>query len=137
MGHAAPSRARIAASTASLRSATAFALMTAVRLMEESGELIRRSRELRRQAAAAPAGTLTTPPDEPPDSELLEVLDMITRLHRAGWSVGDCVSVGPSGRAWLVDGHNGENLIRAEGRTAVEAWRQAVEQARAVGMLGT
>jgi hypothetical protein len=36
---------------------------------------------------------------------------------------------------WLVTGSNGENLIRAEGRTRDEAWRNAELQAREVGML--
>ena len=57
------------------------------------------------------------------------------RLHGAGWSIGDAAFVGPAGRVWVVSGHNGENLIRAEGATAAEAWGRAAEQARAVGML--
>ena len=35
------------------------------------------------------------------------------RLHRAGWSVGDIATV--AGR--LITGANGENVIRATGRT--------------------
>jgi hypothetical protein len=57
-----------------------------------------------------------------------EVLD---RLHRAGWSIGEPCA----GRNWTVSGANGENLIRAEARTQAEAWAQACEQVRAVGML--
>jgi hypothetical protein len=53
------------------------------------------------------------------------------RLHRAGWSVEDAAA----GGRWLVTGTNGENLIRAVARTQTEAWRLAVEQAAAVGML--
>ncbi len=57
-------------------------------------------------------------------------------LHRAGWSVGDTAFVGPDGfRAWLVSGHNGENLIRAEGPTRDAAWAEACSQAASVGML--
>jgi hypothetical protein len=52
-------------------------------------------------------------------------------LRRAGWSVGDT----GSGVGWLVTGTNGENAIRATGRTREEAWWRAGEQARAVGML--
>jgi hypothetical protein len=36
---------------------------------------------------------------------------------------------------WLVWGNNGENLIRAEGRTRDGTWRDAEGQERAVGML--
>jgi hypothetical protein len=76
------------------------------------------------------------PPDEPIDPALQEDAEMILRLKRAGWTIGDTVCYGAGGRFWVVSGSNGENLIRAEGRTDVEAWREAVEQARAVGMLG-
>jgi hypothetical protein len=37
--------------------------------------------------------------------------------------------------AWLVSGGNGENWIGAGEATQTEAWSQAVEQARALGML--
>lgn len=53
------------------------------------------------------------------------------RLHRAGWSIGESADA----RVWLVIGGNGENQIRAEGRTQVEAWYRAAQQAEAVGML--
>ena len=53
------------------------------------------------------------------------------RLRRAGWSVGDCGTAA----LWCVSGSNGENAVRAEGRTQAEAWWRACEQARAVGML--
>jgi hypothetical protein len=36
---------------------------------------------------------------------------------------------------WVVTGRNGENLIRAEGLTEATAWRAALGQARAVGMV--
>ena len=35
----------------------------------------------------------------------------------------------------MVTGTNGENMIRAEGATCAEAWRRALDQATAVGML--
>lgn len=58
-------------------------------------------------------------------------------LKRAGWSIGDAVSVGEMGeRVWGVTGRNGENLIRAEAPTRAEAWRLALEQAREVARLG-
>jgi hypothetical protein len=72
-------------------------------------------------------------PDDPTDP----VAEAIRRLNRAGWSVGDAAyQDGAGGRAWIVSGSNGENLIRAEGATAAEAWARAVEQARWLGMLG-
>jgi hypothetical protein len=53
------------------------------------------------------------------------------RLHRAGWSIGE--AAGSS--AWIVSGINGENVIRAEGRSQAEARHRAALQAEAVGML--
>jgi hypothetical protein len=55
------------------------------------------------------------------------------RLHAAGWSVGD--AAGSAG--WLVIGMNGENLIYAVAESQSAAWQLAIEQATAVGMLGT
>ena len=73
------------------------------------------------------------PPDDlqsPPDVEALD------RLHRAGWSIGDTAfDDRAGGLVWIVSGHNGENLIRAEGTIRDEAWGRAVEQARALGVL--
>jgi hypothetical protein len=61
----------------------------------------------------------------------------LSRLHRAGWSIGDVAFRDDEGRlVWLVSGSNGENLIRAEGATRDEAWGRAIDQARALGMLG-
>jgi hypothetical protein len=56
------------------------------------------------------------------------------RLHRSGWSIGDIARWTPDGPYWLVWGSNGENLIRAEGRTRDEAWRNAEMQAVGLGM---
>jgi hypothetical protein len=56
------------------------------------------------------------------------------RLHRSGWTIGDTAFSRPPGVAWCVYGRNGENIIRAAGRTRDEAWAAAVEQALAVGM---
>ena len=60
----------------------------------------------------------------------------IIRLHRAGWSVGDfATSDGAGGIVFVVAGTNGENVIRAEGRTVADAWRTSAAQARSLGML--
>ena len=70
------------------------------------------------------------------DAQLPPDIEALDRLHRAGWSIGDVAyHDGAGGLVWLVSGSNGENLIRAEGATRDEAWDQAVEQARALGML--
>jgi hypothetical protein len=61
----------------------------------------------------------------PTDDECLD------RLHRAGWSIGE---VGTA-TGWLVIGTNGENSVKAAGRTQTEAWWNACQQAQAVGML--
>lgn len=71
------------------------------------------------------------PDNAPPDVRALVM------LHRAGWSIGDVVAKGLDGRpVWIVSGSNGENLIRVEGLSKVEAWLCAVESARSLGMLG-
>jgi hypothetical protein len=57
-------------------------------------------------------------------------------LHRSGWSIGITAFHATAGAVvWVVSGSNGENLIRAEGLTAVAARRAALGQARAVGMV--
>jgi hypothetical protein len=38
-------------------------------------------------------------------------------------------------RVWVVTGANGENRIRAEGLTELEAWQGALSQAKALGTL--
>ena len=53
------------------------------------------------------------------------------RLRRAGWSVGETVGVA----VWFVSGHNGENVIVAEGQSQAEPWDRATLQAEVVGML--
>ena len=59
-----------------------------------------------------------------------------SRLHVAGWTVGDVAVHGESGLVWIVSGSNGENRIEARGATQDEAWRNAVLQAEAVGVAG-
>jgi hypothetical protein len=61
--------------------------------------------------------------------------ESFARLQRAGWSVGDVRLLTAEGAVWWVTGSNGENAIRAEGRTQAEAWARACEQAKALGML--
>jgi hypothetical protein len=70
-------------------------------------------------------------PDEPLTSD-----ESYLRLHAAGWSIGDAAYVERGSLVWLVSGRNGENLIRAEGRTRDAAWWAAVGQTQAVGMIG-
>jgi hypothetical protein len=50
-------------------------------------------------------------------------------------TVGDVAVHSESGLAWIVSGANAENRIEARGATQVEAWRNAVLQAEAVGNL--
>jgi hypothetical protein len=66
-----------------------------------------------------------------PSSNLPTVDDCRDRLHRAGWSVGEVAGAW----TWMVAGNNGENQLRAEGRTQFVAWQRACDQAAAVGML--
>jgi hypothetical protein len=61
--------------------------------------------------------------------------ELHARLKAAGWTVGYAGTVGPDGPHWQVSGHNGENQIRASGRTLAEAYWRACQQAEAVGML--
>jgi hypothetical protein len=65
------------------------------------------------------------------------IYQAIALLHRSGWSMGDAAASDGAGRLlWIVSCSAGENLIRAEGTTAAQAWGRAVEQARGLGMLG-
>ena len=59
------------------------------------------------------------------------------RLHRAGWSLGIYSLAGPHGVVCVVEGLNGENLIRGEGTTLGAAYLSACDQARAVGILAS
>ncbi len=71
---------------------------------------------------------------EPPHRRIAA---MVRALHLAGWSIGDVGGSGPDGvGSWLVYGHNGENVIRAEAESQSMAWRLATDQARSLGMLG-
>ena len=60
----------------------------------------------------------------------------LDRLKTVGWSIGDtALYVKGGGFVHVVIGSNGEDLIRAEGATGVEAWRRAFDQAVAGEML--
>jgi hypothetical protein len=70
------------------------------------------------------------------DYEPNELTEAIGRLHRAGWSVGSTAyGTEAGGLTWVVSGANGEDPIEGRGATAAGAWRSALEQARALGML--
>ena len=61
--------------------------------------------------------------------------DAHCRLHAAGWSLGEYAVAGPAGLRHVVEGANGENLLRAAADTSAGAWRLSLEQARSLGML--
>ncbi len=47
------------------------------------------------------------------------------RLRRSGWPFGWCSVALASGERFLVDGANGENVLRAEAASRAEALRLA------------
>jgi hypothetical protein len=65
-----------------------------------------------------------------------EIAEAIDASHRAGWSIGDTAFARPGASPRLVGGRDGENVIQAEGATVGEARRNALGDARALGMLG-
>ena len=56
-------------------------------------------------------------------------------LHRAGWSIGDTAFVGKEEISWLVFGTKDDHSIHAEGKSQVEAWKQACRQAEEMGLV--
>ena len=56
-------------------------------------------------------------------------------LHRAGWSIGCTAFVGKEGISWLVYGTKGDHSIQANGKSQVEAWKQACRQAEEMGLV--
>ena len=62
--------------------------------------------------------------------------EVFRRLKAAGWSLGEFSVCGAGGGSWVVEGSNGENVLRARAGDRAEAWRLAVLQAEAVGMAG-
>ena len=70
------------------------------------------------------------------DNQGDEVAAALDRLHADGWNVGDTAFyVEGSELVHVVIGSNGENQIRAEGATGLEAWRRVFDQAVAGEML--
>jgi hypothetical protein len=59
------------------------------------------------------------------------------QLHRAAWTLGIYSLAGPHGVVCVVEGLNGENLIRGEGTTLEAAYLSACDQARTVGMFAS
>jgi hypothetical protein len=66
-----------------------------------------------------------------------DITDALDRLHAGGGSIGDTAfhDIEHGRVVWVISGTNGENMIRAEDATCSEAWRRALDQAAAVGML--
>jgi hypothetical protein len=65
-----------------------------------------------------------------------EVVVIVEQLHRAGWSIGDVSLRGEGGGlVWIVLGRRGVDLLMVSGPTRLEAWRRALDQTPAVGML--
>lgn len=59
--------------------------------------------------------------------------ESLDRLRRADWSIGDA-AFPEHALIWLVTGNNGENLVKASGKTRAEAYWRVCVQAREVGM---
>jgi hypothetical protein len=65
-----------------------------------------------------------------------EVVALVEQLEQAGWSIGDVALRGEGGGlVWIVLGRCGSALLMVSGATRPEAWRRALDQAPAVGML--
>jgi hypothetical protein len=58
-------------------------------------------------------------------------------LDQAGWAVSESHSSADTSPEWLVVGANGPHIIEARGATQLDAWLEAVEQARALGLAGS
>ena len=46
-------------------------------------------------------------------------------LRKAGWSIGDMAVLTPTGLAWMVFGHCGDQRIVAKAPMQADAWREA------------
>jgi hypothetical protein len=65
-----------------------------------------------------------------------DAVAIIEQLHRAGWSIGDVALRGEGGGlVWIVLGRCGSDLLMVSSATRPEAWRRALDQAAAVGVL--
>jgi hypothetical protein len=61
--------------------------------------------------------TLISPSVGRPTMKYPRVDESFARLRRAGWSIGETGGA----NVWLVIGTNGENMIKAEGKSQAEA----------------
>jgi hypothetical protein len=58
------------------------------------------------------------------------------RLHRAGWSIGECTFIlANRSLVWLVACSHAGHVVRATAPTQAGAWAEACRQAEALGML--
>jgi hypothetical protein len=55
-------------------------------------------------------------------------------LTDAGWAVSEAHHETSTGPEWTVIGANGPHVLEARAGTQLDAWMEAVEQARALGM---
>ncbi len=60
--------------------------------------------------------------------------DLRSFLTEAGWAVSEAHSVHAGKAEWTVLGANGAHVLEARASTQLNAWLEAVEQARALGM---
>jgi hypothetical protein len=65
-----------------------------------------------------------------------EAVALIEQLQQAGWLIGDVpLRNEGGGQVWIVLRRRGLALLMVSGATRPEAWRRALDQAPAVGML--
>ncbi|HMB04089.1 MAG TPA: hypothetical protein VKP69_10180 [Isosphaeraceae bacterium] len=65
-----------------------------------------------------------------------DVAALVEQIQQAGWSIGDVALRGEGGGlVWIVLGRRGSDLLMVSGATRHEAWRRALDQASAVGLL--
>jgi hypothetical protein len=71
-----------------------------------------------------------------PAEDFGEAVALVEPLQQAGWSIGAVPLRGAGGGlVWIVLGRRGSDLLMVSGATRQEAWRRALDQAAAVGML--
>ncbi len=68
-------------------------------------------------------------------SEVTKTDKLFQILHRAGWSIDCTAFAGREGITWLVYGTNGDHSIQANGKTQLEAWKQACRRAEELGLV--
>jgi hypothetical protein len=56
-------------------------------------------------------------------------------LNQAGWAVTASHPIAADGLEWRVVGSNASHVIEGRGATQLDAWVDAVEQARALGLV--